>query len=1048
MRAKKIAAFLVFVLLLNLHGSFAYAEGAEQPKQLCYVNLSGDSAEDDMSLKLTVTNTEGKAKVLSLIQAVYDENGRLLDVSLSEGGIAADESKKTFSFNVLENKTAAHRNENSIVKCFAWESGTLQPAAKQAEAVFVNNTEVSRLTACLKLAGLLEIYPTVYANAFTDVSDTQWYAGYLQSLCTYGILESGSDFDGDRLITQGELLQLCKSAYAAAVGNPSMTDTALAASLFGSYSEQAEIPHGTFMKCLSKLEKLLADAGFSIPQKAWYEKTILYKISDEIAPSESFQLYGENLYYTSAVSVCSTTTDESFTLTPIQRDTEGHFLSVLLPAEASGGVYTVSVTNGHGTSNKLLLNQPRPFWVAESDVLMQGMTAKLIGTNLAPENFGAKGTTQVKLRVNDTDYPAQVTKQEPYKLEFNVPETAEGACTVFLSSDGINWTELDNEQELTLRRASSDPYGLGVGWARDYNYSNKVNVKDYGAKGDGVTSDYAAFVNAMTTLKELGGGILYVPKGKYVLQHLSLLDGVILEGESRTETILLFPAEYTQSKFIYNDTTNGQNGRQGITNLTIKGESLTTDSFRDYVIHLFDNDSTDDIYYKDFFIKDVTVELPLAAKGTDEDGRTYRMMYRADISKNFLMKNCDMKGTRAGFMPIAADYATVTDCTMEAVASSLESTGCYALFENNTITLHPEYRDCEDNAYYAQGIFTRSHFYAAENTFKNLGTDGITEDNISNDGEIICSENPNGGTVKMAGSIAAATETTATLSALTYIKDEETQQKALQTYGTLGLEENDLTAKWGSYYLEIIDGRGLGQYRRVTAIDNGTVTLDKPWDVVPDSGSKFLLMTMTAQSVMYKNRASNAQKGFWLYGGSQDCIIADNVGGNVGGSFSVGFDVRGSYRRMPAYFITIKNNTFTGCAAGRNHCAIASTVACETQEPLGYSSYGTVIKGNSMTGANQTPQAWNKDNGVDPYFSEAPNKNGIVIGNTAPYGEPERSVVKAVTIENNTLTDMTDGITVMGRGTSGVLLTGNEMNSVATAYTLDNVKNLKNLDEE
>jgi len=42
-----------------------------------------------------------------------------------------------------------------------------------------------------------------------------------------------------------------------------------------------------------------------------------------------------------------------------------------------------------------------------------------------------------------------------------------------------------------------------------------VSVKDFGAKGDGVTNDVAAFQSAVTALMNAGGGTLYVPAGVY-----------------------------------------------------------------------------------------------------------------------------------------------------------------------------------------------------------------------------------------------------------------------------------------------------------------------------------------------------------------------------------------------------------------------------------------------------------------------------------------------------------------------------------------------------
>jgi hypothetical protein len=44
-----------------------------------------------------------------------------------------------------------------------------------------------------------------------------------------------------------------------------------------------------------------------------------------------------------------------------------------------------------------------------------------------------------------------------------------------------------------------------------------INVKAFGAKGDGITDDYGALLNAISTLNRNGSGTLFFPKGNYLL---------------------------------------------------------------------------------------------------------------------------------------------------------------------------------------------------------------------------------------------------------------------------------------------------------------------------------------------------------------------------------------------------------------------------------------------------------------------------------------------------------------------------------------------------
>ena len=63
-------------------------------------------------------------------------------------------------------------------------------------------------------------------------------------------------------------------------------------------------------------------------------------------------------------------------------------------------------------------------------------------------------------------------------------------------------------------------------WAKDYN----VDIRDFGAKGDGKTDDTLAFQKALNQTGSKGG-IVLVPPGQYRLDGvISVPEGVTLEG--------------------------------------------------------------------------------------------------------------------------------------------------------------------------------------------------------------------------------------------------------------------------------------------------------------------------------------------------------------------------------------------------------------------------------------------------------------------------------------------------------------------------------------
>ena len=68
----------------------------------------------------------------------------------------------------------------------------------------------------------------------------------------------------------------------------------------------------------------------------------------------------------------------------------------------------------------------------------------------------------------------------------------------------------------------------------------KLNVRDFGAQGDGITDDSQAFLQA---LAEIDNGAIYIPSGRYKLtQVLDITkSNVVLQGAGVDDTVLYFP---------------------------------------------------------------------------------------------------------------------------------------------------------------------------------------------------------------------------------------------------------------------------------------------------------------------------------------------------------------------------------------------------------------------------------------------------------------------------------------------------------------------------
>lgn len=106
------------------------------------------------------------------------------------------------------------------------------------------------------------------------------------------------------------------------------------------------------------------------------------------------------------------------------------------------------------------------------------------------------------------------------------------ATFVFGAADGMSKADA---------RANLGPYSDALVTATDSTtarslanrWADVINIKDFGAKGDGITDDAAAIQAAINAAEAKGGGIVFMPAGVYILTSTLTIDspGVILEGE-------------------------------------------------------------------------------------------------------------------------------------------------------------------------------------------------------------------------------------------------------------------------------------------------------------------------------------------------------------------------------------------------------------------------------------------------------------------------------------------------------------------------------------
>lgn len=105
-----------------------------------------------------------------------------------------------------------------------------------------------------------------------------------------------------------------------------------------------------------------------------------------------------------------------------------------------------------------------------------------------------------------------------------------------------------------------------------------ISVKDFGAVGNGTTDDTTAIQAAINRMEELGGGIVYLPRGTYKVTGTITIDsdGVYLVGEG-WESKITRSTDYGDTFFLTGDDVTGTRLINcGIRHLYIESTGLTT----------------------------------------------------------------------------------------------------------------------------------------------------------------------------------------------------------------------------------------------------------------------------------------------------------------------------------------------------------------------------------------------------------------------------------------------------------------------------------------
>lgn len=509
-------------------------------------------------------------------------------------------------------------------------------------------------------------------------------------------------------------------------------------------------------------------------------------------------------------------------------------LKFIMPPDLKDGVYGLRITAG-GLAETRLINAPIVYWNQGDD----GASASPGGwLRLFGRSMGQRDKTALLMAIAREDKRLRrLMKAELsglWEARFNIPgDLKSGEYDLYFhngTGDSSAWVAAGL---LKIKVAAKWP-------------GKVFNVRDFGAVGDGVVNDTNSVLTAIKAAESNRGGVVYFPRGRYLLQQALLVPQyVVLRGERRDLVNIVWDEMKSPPPCLIQGS-----GYFAIEDLTVYASNH---------FHVIGLD-----------------ERAMAA-GQGEDVRIQRVTVRAAMYRGHL--------------------------TPEEVDQRLRNSQRFSQEGIDTIRLGGKNIVITDCDIYGSGrsifLYKPKHSIVARNVFYNgrlgwysfSGADGLIFEENSVIGADLMST---GGSINALGDIAYSQNvyfgrnkfslmhgwdrealTTDAGYGFYYgpVKDVSTQSITLVNELS---ERSRSRTSWKGAGVFILGGKGMGQFTQVERINGNIVYLDRPWKVTPNATSVISITMMQQNYILLDNEFFDAGVAIQYYGTSINHVAAGN----------------------------------------------------------------------------------------------------------------------------------------------------------------------------
>lgn len=653
-------------------------------------------------------------------------------------------------------------------------------------------------------------------------------------------------------------------------------------------------------------------------QRSGANAPVIAQLSKQVSPGSSVTVSGSGFSAagTKAYVFAQNGSAAGKTYEASMKTVDDNTMIVTVDASLKYGIYGIYVKNANGTSNLAYVNRPLVWWVGMTAV-NAGDEFSLYGENLTTGN----GESTNAYLVNDEGgwRKLEVSFADPYKVTVKIP------------------TGLADGKKYTVRLHNG--HGGQQGWAdatetityyaaRVNAFTGKtLNVTAYGADPANVANDDSpALQKAINAASD--GDTVYFPAGTYLCKSsITVPVGIHLKGDGAKKSKIVMGSALKDTSIFKIEV-----GPTEISSLGFEDVSTTKQikaGFIDYYGDMTVSESAN------LYIHDCRF-----VQGTRANMRSKYAVIQARAAASVVIENNYFEATTVMF----------TSSMQKLIVRNNEICGvfyCGKYYDQNTFLIwDTEMFDASNNKIYGKDLLTDNSGELSSNDFtvgRSFAIQGFNRNQYISHNTITRAGLPNDNAGEQIllegiedlyfGKITSATETTITAP---YVK---------------ALKKN--------YIVTIVKGKGAGQTRHIKTAKNKSITLSKPWVIVPDKTSTIMITAgfdnyaihaNTIDGFKNHNKAYTATCGVQVYGNTHNTFITNNTFKNMvnGVCLTSHFQCDGKVEMTNGvYWTTVDNNKIEDCSVGIKF-KLSHMIAQNADEIAMYTSYGVTIRGNEF----------------------------------------------------------------------------------------------------